>query len=149
VTIRPYVDSDWEAVREIYDLAKPDEMRGSVDLGAMLPLKQDPPMLELFHSSTILVAETDRIVGFGGHKGSYISWLFVHPSHRRQGVARALLRAVVERLTGVITLNVAAENQAARQLYAGLGFTIARDVVGEFNGRAVRVLTLSYERPRM
>jgi hypothetical protein len=31
MTIRPYMDSDWEAVRDIYDLSKPDEMRGSVD----------------------------------------------------------------------------------------------------------------------
>ena len=48
MTIRPYVDSDWPAVREVYDLAKPDEMRGSVDLGAVLPMEQDPNALTLF-----------------------------------------------------------------------------------------------------
>jgi ribosomal protein S18 acetylase RimI-like enzyme len=145
--IRPYTGSDWEAVREIYDLSKPDEMRGAIDLDTILPLNQDPAMLALFHDSIILVAhEAEQIVGFGGHKGNYISWLFVHPAHRRQGVARALLKEIIERLNGLITLNVAAENLAARQLYSGLGFTVARDFAGQFNGQGLRVLTLSYER---
>jgi ribosomal protein S18 acetylase RimI-like enzyme len=145
--IRAYADSDWEAIREIYDLSKPDEMRGSIDLGAILPLNQDPSMLELFRESIILVAdEADQVVGFGGHKGNYISWLFVHPGHRRQGIARALVEEILERLSGSITLNVAAENQAARQLYSSFGFTVARDFAGTFNGQDIRVLTLSYER---
>jgi ribosomal protein S18 acetylase RimI-like enzyme len=145
--IRPYVDSDWEVVREIYDLSKPDEMRGAVDRGAILPLNQDPAMLALFRTSTIVVAdEAEQILGFGGNKDNYISWLFVHPAYRRQGVARALLKEIIERLDGSITLNVAAENRAARQLYSSLGFVVVRDFAGQLNGHAVRVLTLSYER---
>ena len=69
VKIRPYESADWEAVCEIYDLSKPDEMRGGVDVGTIVPLQQDPSGLALFRGSVIVVAE-DRVcvIGFGGHK---------------------------------------------------------------------------------
>ena len=71
-------------------------MQGSVDENAVLQLEQDPPMLALFCDSTIFVAdEGDQIIGFGGYKGNYVSWLFVHPAQRRRGVARALLREIM------------------------------------------------------
>ena len=90
--------------------------------------------------------EADRIIGFGGHKGNYISWLFVHPAHRRQGVARALLREIMGRLKGPITLNVGPWNQAARNLYDDFGFVVAREFTGKFNGYDVGVLTLVFDR---
>lgn len=52
--------------------------------------------------------------------------LAVHPDHRRQGVGRALLQAVVEetRREGLrrITLEVRKSNEAAQRLYQSLGF---------------------------
>ncbi len=69
--IRPYKASDWEAVRDIYDLSKPDEMRGAVDIHAIVPFGQDPSALALFRDSVIFVAlDAERVVGFGGHKGN-------------------------------------------------------------------------------
>src|SRR4029453_14694373 len=116
--IRPYEASDWEAVREIYDLSKPDEMRGGVDVRAIVPLGHDPSGLALFRDSVIfVVADAERVVGFGGHKGNYIAWLFVHPAHRRRGVARALLKEIMGQLQGPITLNVGSWNRAALKLY--------------------------------
>lgn len=146
MNIRPYADPDWEAVRDIYDLSKPDEMRGSVDITAVIPLDQDTAGLALFRDSVILVAsDADQVTGFGGYKGNYIAWLFVHPAHRRKGVARALLKEIMGRLRGAVTLNVGSENHAARKLYAGLGFIIEREFTGRFNGHHVAVLRLKYE----
>ena len=54
--IRPYSDADWESVREINDLSKP-EMSGAVSLDAILPLDADPSMLALFRDSVISVAD--------------------------------------------------------------------------------------------
>ncbi|MBI3001676.1 MAG: ribosomal protein S18-alanine N-acetyltransferase [Deltaproteobacteria bacterium] len=52
--------------------------------------------------------------------------LAVHPAHRRQGIGRALLRAVIEeaRREGLqrITLEVRKSNEAAQRLYQSLGF---------------------------
>jgi len=51
----------------------------------------------------------------------------VHPEHRRQGLARLLLRAAIDRARDAgaetVFLEVRESNQAARALYARLGFT--------------------------
>nr|WP_255775847.1 ribosomal protein S18-alanine N-acetyltransferase [Microbulbifer sediminum] len=49
----------------------------------------------------------------------------VAPAWRRRGIARALLQQVIDRLpdgTSRLLLDVRASNEAARGLYAGLGF---------------------------
>ncbi len=55
-----------------------------------------------------------------------ITAVAVHPEHRRQGLARKLLEALLQlgREAGAerATLEVASGNEAARALYAGLGF---------------------------
>ena len=145
--IRPYRDTDWAVVRDIYDLAKPDEMRGVVDASAIPPLEAEPDMMALFQSSQILVMESGgQIVGFGRSRGTSITWLFVHPEYRRKGIAHALVLEMLERLVGTITLNVATTNVAAYNLYRRLGFTVEREFVGQFNGHACPVAKLRYER---
>ena len=51
-----------------------------------------------------------------------------HPSYRRRGYARQLVEALLHRLgergTSRVTLDVAEDNLAARQMYAALGFAI-------------------------
>ena len=145
--IRPYRDTDWAAVRDIYDLAKPDEMRGVVDVTAIPRLEVDPDMMALFRGSEIAVAErSERIAGFGGSRGNFITWLFVHPEYRRQGVAQALVRALLAQLSGTVTLNVATTNVPAYNLYKRLGFTVEREFIGQFNGHACPVAKLRYEK---
>jgi ribosomal protein S18 acetylase RimI-like enzyme len=145
IQIRPYRESDWPAVREIYDLSKPDEMRGMVDASAIPLLEADPNMTALFHSSQILVmADAGRVVGFVGKRGTVITWLFVHPNDRRKGVATALVREMLTQLDGTITLNVAMTNAPARKLYEHLGFTVEREFIGQFNGHRCPVAKLRY-----
>ena len=63
MTVRPYAESDWPAVRNIDDLAKPDEMRGSIaDLSAILPLEEDARHLALFRESNVTVLEESGTV---------------------------------------------------------------------------------------
>jgi ribosomal protein S18 acetylase RimI-like enzyme len=77
--------------------------------------------------------EEGKIVGnvtvhrqHNGKSGWFISNLAVHPDHRRRGVARRLLLEGVEsaRARGArrISLEVRADNTAARRLYEELGF---------------------------
>ena len=57
-----------------------------------------------------------------------IDLLGVHPGHRRHGVARRLLEALIEEESasdlGEIRLELAASNRAARLLYEGLDFVV-------------------------
>ena len=145
--LREYKDTDWEEVKEIYNLAKPDEMRGSVDLRALILLKDDEKNIELFHDSRIYVIEKDNILlGFGGNKGNCISWLFVHPNHRRKGVAKLIIEQILSQLTGTIKLNVAKNNIAAMALYNKFGFKIEREFEGNYNGYKSQAMTLCLEK---
>jgi ribosomal protein S18 acetylase RimI-like enzyme len=115
VHLRSYRSDDWTAVCEIYNLSKPEELLGVIDSRSILPLESDSDMQALFRGSQILVAEhLDRIAGFGGNRGSFITWLFVHPGFRRRGVATALVRDMLARLQQPITLNVMVRNIPAR-----------------------------------
>ena len=133
--MRPYSDSDWEAIREIYNLSKPDEMRGSVDDRAVIPLEHDDKMTQLLKASNLVVMEENgKVIGFSGNKENYISCLFVHPESRRKGVATSLIREILGRLEGTITLHIARNNGPAKYLYQGLGFTVGKEFTGNFNG---------------
>jgi ribosomal protein S18 acetylase RimI-like enzyme len=144
--IREYGPDDWDSICAIYDIAKPDELRGSGDLRAIRPLRDDETMQTLFRDSRVLVSEADGcVVGFAGNKGNYISWLFVHPDFRRRGVAARLLREILRPLRGTVALNVAKNNQPARALYEKNGFLLEKEFVGQWNGYECQVARLRYE----
>jgi ribosomal protein S18 acetylase RimI-like enzyme len=143
--IRTYEAPDWASVCKVYDAAKPDELQGLVDRSAILPLADDPQMKALFQASAVDLAEkAGQVLGFAGTRGDTITWLFVHPAHRRKGVAGELLRHILRRLDGVATLHVAKGNQPALRLYEQFGFSAESEFAGHFNGHAVQVLRLRW-----
>lgn len=100
-------------------------------------------MQALFRSSRIVVAECGpRIAGFGGNRESFISWLFVHPEFRREGVATAILRDMLGHLQEPVTLNAMASNAPARALYERMGFQVERECLGNFQGKPCNVVRL-------
>jgi GNAT superfamily N-acetyltransferase len=67
-----------------------------------------------------VAVEEGRVVGYAERSGIHLLLLFVHPEHQRRGIARALLNAAVEGLSGVpLTVNASAY---AKPIYARLGF---------------------------
>lgn len=144
--IRPYALDDWDAVCDIYDLSKPDELHGLVERSSIPPLTADPGMRQLFEESTVHVAvKGRRVAGFIGHRASSITWLFVHPAHRQQGMAAQLLLHVIQALPFPATLHVAKLNEPAVRLYHRLGFSVEREFAGHFNGQPVQVLKLRHD----
>ena len=145
--IRPYKNSDWNQVRTIYDLAKPDEMKGIAEADQITPLGQDGQMLRYFFESEIWVYEEDgEIFGYAGQKGEVISWLMVHPAHRRKGVGRQLMAYVLSTRDGLFRLNVTQLNQAAIALYEGLGFEVYEKFTGNMYGNPVPAQRMRLEK---
>jgi GNAT superfamily N-acetyltransferase len=92
ITIREYVEDDWDAICRIHDRARPDELRGSCDARAFVPLAQDPGADDIHYSRKLVACEGERVVGFVSVDGPYLSWLYVDPEHYGRGIGRRLLR---------------------------------------------------------
>lgn len=147
--IRAYKKADWDQVSAIYDLAKPDEMRGIVDAQAIIPLAQDSQMLRYFSDSEVWVYEENgSVVGFIGRKKDVVSWLFVHPDHRRKGIARSLLNELIRIHHGTLRLNLAKSNQPAMTLYESCGFEIFEEFEGNMYGRPIPAVRMRLPRER-
>jgi ribosomal protein S18 acetylase RimI-like enzyme len=74
------------------------------------------------------------VAGFIAISDDEVTWTYVHPSHYRRGVGRALLRHVVARATAPLELEVLDGNTAARQLYESEGFERQRTHTGKLVG---------------
>jgi ribosomal protein S18 acetylase RimI-like enzyme len=76
------------------------------------------------HVALLAVYANIRSGDFG-----FVFGLYVRPDRRRQGVARALMRAVAEKIAAegkdYVVLSVDTPNEAARTLYDRLGFVDA------------------------
>lgn len=143
--IKEYQAEDWDCICRIFDRAKPDEMRGSCDLKAVLPLQNDEKLLQLFHHSKIIVAEIEeKIIGFAGYSGDLISWLFVDPDYYRQGIGGKLLDTVLSYVGEKAYLIVAKNNEAAKNLYLSCGFCILKEFSGKYNGYEAEALLMAY-----
>ncbi|MCY2924185.1 MAG: GNAT family N-acetyltransferase [Planctomycetota bacterium] len=144
MNIRPYTTADWDSVRDVWNRCKPDELRGTCDLRAIIPLEQDEGMQRLFRDSTIFVGEVEGgIVGFAGLKGDMITWLYVDPTRYRKGYGAALLLFVLSRMGAEVSLHVGAGNHAAIGLYRKHGFKITERFEGKNNGfpaKAIRMV---------
>lgn len=145
MNIRKFEKSDWEQVVSIYNFAKADEFSGIQTEITIVPLELDHQMLKLFESSDIYVYEDSFIKGFAGIKGFYISWLFIHPQYRRLKIAHKLISHILDTVKGKISLNVAATNMAARNLYLKSGFQVIKEFDSEYQGTPVRVLRMELE----
>jgi len=142
--IRAYKPADWDKICRIFDRAKPDEMRGSCDLSAIMPLNEDKNLIQLFINSKIIVAALDEeLVGFAGFSGDLISWLFVDPAHYRQGIGTKLLDTVLSYVGEKAYLNVANYNEPAKNLYFSRGFCIVNEYHGLYNGYEAEALRLA------
>jgi len=139
MSIRSYKESDFKRLAEIYILSKADEFSGEKFKSSIVPLAEDEKMLQLFEASNIYVYEQDNILGFVGQKDNYISWLFVHPDHRNQNIGSCLVGWLLSTLNGTVTLTVAKSNSAAIKLYTKLGFQVAKEFQGKYQGNPIIV----------
>ena len=81
-------------------------------------------------SAWFVAVESDKVIGYVGSQTvlgeSDMMNLAVLPSYRRQGVGRRLVEVLVDHLTAdavnCLTLEVRASNDAAIDLYNGMGF---------------------------
>lgn len=143
--IRPYKESDFEVVENLYNLSKADEFVGEGFEMQVIPLSKDKRMLGLFQSSKIFIYEGDEIGGFVGIKENSIIWLFVHPNCRGQTIGRKLILYAIHKLKGQVTLTVVGSNEVAVSLYKSIGFSVLQESIGNYQGHAVIVYKMGIQ----
>jgi ribosomal protein S18 acetylase RimI-like enzyme len=125
VVIQAYCEADWPAVCAVHDRARPEELRGSCDPRAFVPLAEEQDDAESFQRSRKFVACLgEQVIGFVGIDGTYLSWLYVDPASSGQGLGRRLLRIGVRLIGPQAWTVVLAGNTRARQLCESEGFQI-------------------------
>jgi ribosomal protein S18 acetylase RimI-like enzyme len=146
--IRNYNKNDWEAVKEIYDLSRPDELAKVIDKNYIIkPLVEDKIQFRIFNDSEILVSEeNNKVLGFIGYNNNHISLMYVHPAHRGKQIAKKLLLEVTENLEGIISLWVAEQNSIAVKFYKKMNFYVERKFQKQLGTNNVPVLQMHYKK---
>ncbi len=70
--------------------------------------------------------------------------LAVAPAHRRRGIARALVRGVLQTLEGAAFLEVRESNADARKLYESIGFTVTGRRPGYYTAPREAAIVMTY-----
>jgi len=123
LTIRAYHDDDWPLICQIHDLARPDELRGSCDPRAFVPIEQDKEVEHLRICQKQVALINHQIVGFIGLHEDYLGWLYVHPNYYGKGIGRKLLQTGLKLINGTAWTIALAGNTRAIDLYQSEGFS--------------------------
>lgn len=132
--IRKYKTSDWEAISKIHDQARLDELRGTVDLNAFIPLKKAAFTEGLFGGEIAIAEIEGEVAGFIGYNKKTIDWLYISPTHYRKGIGKRLIEYVLEKAGGDLRIAVLKNNIAALNLYKKMGFIEERTFKGPMLG---------------
>ncbi len=123
LTIRAYHDDDWPLICQILDLARPDELRGSCDPRAFVPIERDQEVEHLRLCQKQVALINDQIVGFIGYYEGYLGWLYIHPDYYGKGIGRKLLQTGLKIINGNAWTIALAGNTRAIDLYQSEGFS--------------------------
>lgn len=124
--IRPYQDSDRDAVVDLWREVFPDNPahnNPAADIERKLRVQRELFLVAALGSAIIGTV----MAGYDGHRG-WVSYVAVHPRHRRTGVGTALMRraeaALAEMGCPKLNLQVRAENPPVVEFYQSLGYDV-------------------------
>jgi ribosomal protein S18 acetylase RimI-like enzyme len=129
-TIRAYTAADERGVIALWNTVFPDAPAWNdpaADIERKLSVQRELFFVAVDDETIVGTA----MAGFDGHRG-WVYYVAVAPEQRRQGVGRALMRAVEAGLTGLgctkLNLQVRATNPQAIAFYERLGFSVEERV---------------------
>ena len=134
ITYRKYQDSDWNAICQIHDRARPDELVGSCDPRGFIPIEQDKEVEDLKRSRKFVACIDEHVVGFVGVDEDYLAWLYVDPDQYGKGIGRELLRIGIREIGEGTWTIVLDGNYKAISLYESEGFQEVKRFAGDNNG---------------
>ena len=137
ITYRAYQEEDWNAICQIHDRARPDELLGSCDPRGFIPIEQDKEVEDLKKCWKYVACDNELVVGFVGVDDKYLAWLYVDPAQYGKGIGRELLRISLAQIGERAWTIVLDGNRKAIKLYESEGFREVKRLPGENNGYPV------------
>ncbi len=137
VSIRKYLESDYQSILTIYESSKLDELKFESAEFELLPFEKDVVRSTQILESDIYIYGGEDVIGFCAYKGTEIRALFVHPKARGKGVGIKLLEFMLSNIVGSATLYVASSNYPAIKLYQKYGFENTSQFETTYNGTPV------------
>jgi ribosomal protein S18 acetylase RimI-like enzyme len=134
IQLRKYNPEDWDAIADIHDRARLDELRASVGVEAFLSLAATFENEGLFEGEVWVACDNETVVGFIAFADDEVSWLYVSPDYYRQGIGKKLLRHAIDRCGKTVSTSVLSGNDAALHLYLSEGFKFMETKTGKLNG---------------
>lgn len=124
IAIESYADADFAGVDRLWrDAFADDALRNTAAVAIPQKLRYQRELFLVAHDRGDVVGSV--MAGYDGHRG-WISRVAVLSSHRGQGIARALLTEVEQRLAQLgapkVNLQVVTSNAAVVPFYERLGY---------------------------
>lgn len=142
IAYRNYEEKDWQAICQIHDRARSDELAGSCDPRGFIPIEQDKEVEDLKRSRKFVACDDEMVVGFVGVDEDYLAWLYVDPPHYGKGIGRELLRIGIREIGEGAWTIVLDGNKKAIALYESEGFQEFSRFEGDNNGYPCTCLKL-------
>ena len=95
IAIRPYRPEDWRQIEQIHDASRKIELSLAGLLDAFLPLAVAAEREGLFDYNVRVAVSRGVVCGFVAYTEDELAWLYVDPTHMRQGIGRSLVRYVI------------------------------------------------------
>lgn len=143
ITYRPYTPEDWDAICRVHDRSRPDELVGSCDARAFIPLSEDPESKDIPEYRLSVACDGPDVVAFAGVRDHYIGWLYVDPAFYGRGIGRSLLRQAMDMAGPEAWTVVLKGNVSALALYQREGFHAVEEFDGDNAGYPCTALRLT------
>ncbi len=124
INIRPYRESDQEAVINLWERVFPDappHNNPARDIKTKREIQPELFLVALLDESLVGTA----MAGFDGHRG-WVYYLGVDPDHQRKRIGTALMTRVEAQLINLgcpkLNLQIRADNSAVQSFYESLGY---------------------------
>ena len=140
--IRPYTAQDWTAICRVHDQARPDELCGSCDPRAFVPLADTAEKEGLFRCRIWVACLQEEVIGFVATDRAYVAWLYVSPTYYRKGIGRQLFQHAVAECGSEIYVETLAQNKPALRLYESEGFQVVKRGRNQIEGYDVEWVKL-------
>lgn len=138
--IRKYRDWDKEAILDIYANGKSEELEGfnfekKPDLCSEYREK-----IKFLKSEIYVIQKGENVVGFGGYKNNYISFLYIKKSEQNKGYGEKLLDFLIEKINRDVILHTINGNIKAINFYQKNGFKLIGSFWDDSKDKSLEIL---------